>query len=691
MTLMQRLARAQQAAADAAAEAGADTTADAAAPDADPSRGATAHSGVISSKARAGERQRADERHGTRTGDGATTTAPEVSIARIPAPADAAVRECRFVAVRLEGSSAGDGRPRDAKGWTDDPFGLRAPEAPAREEMIQEARVRLHQEVVGAFKVLLETKDGDVRKIIEPMVDRVVEEGGFAVTREERSRLVEEMVHNVTGFGPIEPYLADPTITEVMVNGPDHIYIERAGKIHRVDTVFLNDQHVMRVIERIIAPLGRRIDESSPRVDARLPDGSRVNAIIAPLSLIGPVITVRKFAQTPYTVDDLISFGTATPEMFEFLHACIEARLNLFVSGGTGSGKTTTLNVLSSFIGNDERIVTVEDAAELQLRQDHVITLEARPPNLEGEGEITIRNLLRNAMHMRPDRIIVGECRAGEALDMLQAMTTGHDGSLSTGHANTPKDMLRRLETMILMTGYAMPLRAIREQIATAVDVIVHTARLKDGQRKIVNITEVYGIEEDQILTQDIFSFVQTGYREGKIEGSLQPTGIRPTFMSQFTRAGIELPRGEYGIPPEDPDKPIKPLKSRFGARQSSKVEYSAVPTGDGRAVVAGGTVYISSIGPVDPETGEVVLGSIKDQTRRCMANLKERLETAGSSLERVVWANWSLHDPSDFDEFNDEWNRWFPGEPPLGQLTIMPPLQRRAGFGVSLGVIATV
>jgi pilus assembly protein CpaF len=568
---------------------------------------------------------------------------------------------------------------------------LRSPRSPAREALIHEVRLHLQTEVVTAFKVLLEAKDGDVRAAIEPMVDRVVAKGGYAVTREERAGLVDEMVHDVTGFGPLEPLLADPTITEVMVNGPNHIYVERGGKIHRVDTLFLNDQHVLRVIERIIAPLGRRIDESSPRVDARLPDGSRVNAIIEPLSLVGPVITVRKFSQTPFTVEDLIRFGTATPEMFEFLHACIEARLNLFVSGGTGSGKTTTLNVLSSFIPNDERIVTIEDAAELQLRQEHVITLEARPPNLEGEGEITIRNLLRNAMHMRPDRIIVGECRAGEALDMLQAMTTGHDGSLSTGHANTPKDMLRRLETMVLMTGYRMPLRAIREQIATAVDVIVHTARLKDGQRKIINITEVYGIEEDQILTQDIFRFVQTDYRDGKIEGTLQPTGVRPTFMSQFQRAGVELPPGEYGIPPEDPEKPIRPLKSRFGAPTSSKIELGAVPVGDGRAVVAGGTVYISSIGPVDPETGEVVLGSIREQTHRCMANLKERLEGAGSALEHVVWANWSLQDPSDFDEFNEEWNRWFPGDPPLGQLTLMPPLQRRAGFGISLGVIATV
>ena len=345
----------------------------------------------------------------------------------------------------------------------------------------------------------------DIAAKMEGIVDRVIKEGDLAVTREEREKLVDQMIHDVTGFGPIEPFLKDETITEVMVNGPNQIYIERAGKLERVDTSFLNDEHVLQVIDRIITPIGRRIDEMSPRVDARLPDGSRVNAIIAPLSLVGPVITVRKFSHTPYTVKDLIRFGTATPQMFQFLKACIEARLNIFVSGGTGSGKTTALNVLSSFIPNDERIVTIEDAAELQMRQEHVLTLESRPANLEGEGEITIQGLLRNAMHMRPDRIIVGECRAGEALDMLQAMTSGHDGSLSTGHANTPKDMLRRLETMVLMTGYELPLRAIREQIASAVDLIVHTARLKDGTRKIVNITEVYGIEDDEILTQDIF------------------------------------------------------------------------------------------------------------------------------------------------------------------------------------------
>jgi pilus assembly protein CpaF len=500
------------------------------------------------------------------------------------------------------------------------------------------------------------------------------------------------MVNDVVGFGPIEPLLKDESITEVMVNGPSHVYVERKGKIERIESGFLNDEHVMRIIDRIITPMGRRIDESSPRVDARLPDGSRVNAIVEPLSLVGPVITVRKFSKTPFVVDDLVRFGTATQEMFEFLRVCIEARLNLFVSGGTGSGKTTTLNVLSSFIPNDERIVTIEDAAELQLRQDHVVTLESRPPNLEGEGEITIRNLLRNAMHMRPDRIIVGECRSGEALDMLQAMTTGHDGSLSTGHANSPEDMLRRLETMVLMAGYQLPLRAIREQIASAVDLIVHTARLKDGSRKITHITEIYGIEDDDILTQDIFAFEQTGLDEnGKIVGELRPTGFRPTFMGVFKSQGVQLPPGDFGIPTPDKAKPgpTRPLKGRFGADASKPAEADVLHLGEGRAVVAGGMVYVSSIGPVDLEHGRVVAGPIKEQARQCLTNLKARLEESGSSLDKVVWANWSLKDPTEFDSFNEEWVRWFPEGAPVGQGTLMPSLQRRAGFRISLGVIA--
>jgi pilus assembly protein CpaF len=559
----------------------------------------------------------------------------------------------------------------------------------AREEMLRQIRLRLQQEVVGAFDALVDATPQEARGRIEGIVNRVIDEQDFAVTREERMRLVDELVNDVTGLGPLEPLLRDETITEVMVNGPSHVYIERSGKILRVDSTFLNDEHVLRIIDRIITPLGRRIDESSPRVDARLPDGSRVNAVIEPLSLVGPVITVRKFSARPYTVDDLIRFGTATPEMFEFLKACIEARLNLFVSGGTGSGKTTTLNVLSSFIPNDERIVTIEDAAELQLRQEHVITLESRPPNLEGEGEITIRSLLRNAMHMRPDRIIVGECRAGEALDMLQAMTTGHDGSLSTGHANSPKDMLRRLETMVLMTGYQLPLRAIREQIASAVDLIVHTARLKDGSRKVVNITEVYGIEDDEILTQDIFVFEQTGVTEdGKILGELRPTGIRPTFMGQFARSGVALPPGEFGIPPEDPSHPVRPRKGRLGGAETSAApDLSGL--GRGKAVTAGGMVYVSGIGPVDPDTGQINNGGIREQTRQCLQNVQSMLEATGSSLDKVVWANWSLRDQGDFDTFNEEWLRWFPGDGPVGQSTLLPPLARRAGFRVSIGVIA--
>jgi pilus assembly protein CpaF len=561
----------------------------------------------------------------------------------------------------------------------------------ARDEMLHDIRVRMQGEVINAFDTLLDGTNTDTKTKIEGIVDRVIEGNGFAVTRDERLRLVDDMLHEVTGFGPLEPLLNDPTITEVMVNGVDHIYIERAGKISRVDSYFLNEEHVLRIIDRIITPLGRRLDETSPRVDARLPDGSRVNCIIAPLSLIGPVITVRKFSKTPYTVQNLINFGTATPEMFQFLQSCIEARLNVFVSGGTGSGKTTFLNVLSSFIPNDERIVTIEDAAELQLRQEHVITLEARPANIEGTGEITIRDLLKNAMHMRPDRIIVGECRSGEALDMLQAMTTGQDGSLSTGHANTPADMLRRLETMVLMTGYELPLRAIREQIASAVDLLVHTARLKDGSRKVTNITEVYGIEDDEILTQDIFTFVQTGVNEnGKIVGELKPTGVRPTFMGQFERNGVQLPPGEFGIPPEDPLKPTRPQKGRFGLQDASETtDASVLKLGVGRAVEAGGMLYVSSIGPIDPRTERVVRGGIREHSRQVLENLKTRLEQAGSSIDKVVWANWSLKEPSDFEIFNEEWVKVFPADGPVGQSTLMAPLQRRAGFRVVMSVIA--
>ncbi len=563
----------------------------------------------------------------------------------------------------------------------------------ARDALLRDIRQRLQGEVMGAFETLLNIDDPvELQRKVEGLVEGIVRSHEFAVTRDERARLVAELVGEVGGLGPLDALLADETITEIMVNGPNHLYIERAGKIERVDSSFLNDEHVLRIIDRIITPLGRRIDATSPRVDARLPDGSRVNAVIEPLSLVGPVITVRKFPARPISVDDMIGFGTATAEMFEFLRACVEARLNVFVSGGTGSGKTTALNVLSGFIPEDERIVTIEDAAELRLRQKHVVTLESRPPNIEGEGEITIRDLLRNALHMRPDRIIVGECRAGEALDMLQAMTTGQDGSLSTGHANTPDDMLRRLETMVLMTGYELPLRAIRDQIASAVDLIVHTARLKDGSRKVVNITEVYGTDDDEILTQDIFTFQQTGVRNGKVEGVLKPTGIRPTFMSKFKASGIQLPPGEFGIPPEDPEQAArrgqgKGRWSAAGNPNSSVV--TGPPVGLGKAVTAGGMVYISSLGPVDLETGRFISGTIEEQTRHCLRNLTARLEAAGSSLDKVVWSNWALRDPAEFDVVNEEWVRVFQGDVPVGQVSGMSPIQRRAGFRISIGVIA--
>jgi pilus assembly protein CpaF len=567
---------------------------------------------------------------------------------------------------------------------------LRAPRSAAREALLAQIRARAQDDIVADFRALIGMADpAQVRSKIAGMVDKIIIDGAFSVTRDERGTLVEEIVQEILGLGPIEPYLADDSITEVMVNGPKQIYIERAGKILRVDATFLNDEHVKRIIDRIIAPMGRHIDETSPRVDARLPDGSRVNAIIEPLSLIGPVITIRKFSKRPYTVDDLVRFGTATPEMFEFIRCCVQARLNIFVSGGTGSGKTTTLNVISSFIPEDERIVTIEDAAELQLHQEHLVTLESRPPNIEGAGEITIRDLLRNALHMRPDRIIVGECRSGEALDMVQAMTTGQEGSLSTGHANTTRDMLRRLETMVLMSGYDLPLRAIREQIASAVDVIIHTARLKDGTRKIVNITEVYGIEDDEVLTQDIFAFEQTDFRDGKVIGELKPTGIRPTFMQVFKAHAVELPPGDFGIPPADPNNPGPAGKGRWGAAAGLGIQATKPKVGRGRVVKAAGMVYASAVGPIDPATGFVVNGGIKEHSRQVMTNLKALLEGAGSSLDKIVWASWSLREPSEFDEFNEEWLRSFPDDAPGGQGTLMPLSHRRAGFRVSLGVIA--
>jgi pilus assembly protein CpaF len=393
-----------------------------------------------------------------------------------------------------------------------------------------------------------EINEAEVRAKVDKILNDVLAEEHIFLSRLERDRIFNQLLDEILGYGPIQPLLNDDTINEIMVNGPYKVYIERNGKIEKTNITFRDSEHLMRIIDRILAPLGRRVDESCPYMDARLPDGSRVNVIIPPLSLVGPVLTIRKFAKIPFTVEKLIEIGTITPEAVEFLKACIIARLNIVISGGTGSGKTTFLNVLSGFIPNDERIITIENAAELQLRQEHVVTLETRPPNIEGKGEVTMRDLVINALRMRPDRIIVGEVRGGEALDMLQAMNTGHDGSLTTLHANSPRDALSRLETMVLMAGIEIPIKAIRQQIASALDLIVHMERLRDGSRKVVQITEVQGMEGDTIVLQDIFVFEQTGIEDGKIVGRLRPTGIRPKFMEKIEAAGIYLPPDIFGI-----------------------------------------------------------------------------------------------------------------------------------------------
>jgi pilus assembly protein CpaF len=392
------------------------------------------------------------------------------------------------------------------------------------------------------------SKVAEVRKTIQGLFEQILVEESIVLSRQERHRLFEQIVAEIVGFGPLQPLLEDDSITEVMVNGAKNIYVERKGRLTRVPMAFESDEHVMRIIDRIVAPLGRRIDESSPYVDARLPDGSRVNAVIPPISLVGPTLTIRIFSKTPISVEQLIEFGSITPEALQFLKACVEARLNIVVSGGTGSGKTTMLNILSGFIPGDERIVTIENAAELQLRQEHVVTLESRPPNIEGRGEVTIQNLVVNSLRMRPDRIVVGEIRDGAALDMLQAMNTGHDGSMTTAHSNGPRDTIARIETMALMAGYDLPVRAIREQISSAIDLIMHTDRMRDGSRKCVYITEVVGMEGDVVTLTDLFAFEQTGYDEGKVMGRLRPTGLRPKFMDKIEAAGIHLPPQIFGI-----------------------------------------------------------------------------------------------------------------------------------------------
>jgi len=425
---------------------------------------------------------------------------------------------------------------------------ISAPPITSAHENYQDLKGRVQAKLLAGLDPSMDvTKVNEVRRTIQQEFEQILSEENIVLSRPERARLFEQIVAEILGFGPIQTLLDDDSITEVMVNGPKNIYIERGGKIHRVPVAFEGNEHVSRIIERIVAPLGRRIDESSPYVDARLPDGSRVNAIIPPVSLIGPVLTIRKFSKNPITIDQLVKYGSVTPEVVEFLRACVIARLNIVISGGTGSGKTTLLNILSGFIPSDERIITIENAAELQLRQEHVVTLESRPANIEGKGEITIRDLVVNSLRMRPDRIVVGEIRDEAALDMLQAMNTGHEGSMTTAHSNSPRDTISRIEVMTLMAGMDLPIRAIREQISSAIDLIVHESRIRDGSRKVVNVTEVTGMEGDVITMTDLFVFEQTGFENNLVIGRLRPTGLRPKFMDKIEAAGIHLPPSVFG------------------------------------------------------------------------------------------------------------------------------------------------
>jgi pilus assembly protein CpaF len=416
-----------------------------------------------------------------------------------------------------------------------------------RAKRIEEIKRNVHLKLIEELSDLIFKKnisDSELKSKVSNSVQRLVFESEFPLTHEERTKIVSEISDDVVGYGPVEEFLKNADVTEIMVNSPSTIYVEKFGKIFKTDKAFIDENHLMRIIDKIVSRIGRRVDEASPYVDARLPDGSRVNIIIPPLALNGPVMTIRKFAADPFKAEDLVKMGTFTKKVVDFLRASVKGRINILISGGTGTGKTTLLNVVSSFIPTDERIVTIEDAAELQLHQEHVIRLESRPPNIEGKGTVAIRDLVRNALRMRPDRIVVGEVRGGEALDMLQAMNTGHDGSLSTVHANSPRDVLSRLETMVLMAGVDLPVRAIREQISSAINLIVHLSRLKDGSRKVVRVTEVQGMEGEIITLQDIFMF---DYSEGidgfgRFKGDLKATGLRPKFMSRLHDYGVELP-----------------------------------------------------------------------------------------------------------------------------------------------------
>jgi pilus assembly protein CpaF len=435
------------------------------------------------------------------------------------------------------------------------------------EDPYGDLKARIHHQCIAKLGPELFKKDGS-EDLADQVYRAVTEELALdrtPLTREERREIVRQLTDDILGYGPIEPLLRDDSITEVMVNGFDHVYVERSGKLERTDVRFVDEQHVMRIIDKIVSQIGRRVDESSPMVDARLPDGSRVNAIIPPLALNGPTLTIRKFSRDPYTVNDLISFGTLTARSAQFLAACVKGKLNILISGGTGTGKTTTLNAMSAFIPGDERIVTIGDAAELQLQQDHVITLESRPSNIEGQGEIKIRELVKNALRMRPDRIIVGEVRGAETLDMLQAMNTGHEGSLTTIHANSPRDALARLETLVMTAGVELPHRAIREQIASAFDLLVQIQRLVDGSRRITHVSEVIGMEADVVTLQDVFVASPPGEEEAytgahRLLSPLRATGLKPHFLEKLAANNVVLPPTFFTG--EDPEQ----LRASFSA-----------------------------------------------------------------------------------------------------------------------------
>ena len=420
---------------------------------------------------------------------------------------------------------------------------------PSRQHQFEEVKTRIHSKLVDKLDLARvgDLKGDTLKREIRLVVEHLCDAEDTLLNRQERERIVEEVIDEVLGLGPLELILKDPTVSDILINGPKNIYIERGGQMEKSDVEFRDSKHLLQIIDRIVSKVGRRIDETSPMVDARLEDGSRVNAIIPPLALDGAAVSIRRFGSNPLRLEDLLNFKAFTPEMVMLLEGCIKARCNIIIAGGTGSGKTTLLNTLSSFIGQEDRIVTIEDAAELQLQQDHIVRLETRPANIEGNGAITATDLVKNALRMRPERIIIGECRGGETLDMLQAMNTGHDGSMTTIHANTPRDAVARLETLAMMSGFELPVKAIRQQVSGAVDILIQANRLQGGPRRITAITEIVGMEQDTIVMQDIYKYTQKGIdEEGKAFGHFECTGVRPSFMNRLEAAGVRLPASAF-------------------------------------------------------------------------------------------------------------------------------------------------